>query len=178
MTPPRTAALALAAMCALAGAAAADQAAPTAGAAPHAAGTAAAPAAPTAAGAPADEPAAPLPSSSMSVAPRELPRFDDRERVALPPLVLPHAPPGPDRRPMYVGAGLIVLGAVFWWNRRRRDRFDREDGGAPVRRPRAPRRVRDDDADDLHAAARGDSSEAPDAAAATDAAAPERPDPP
>ena len=31
------------------------------------------------------------------------------------------------RNPMYIGAGLIALALVFWWNRRRRDRFDRED---------------------------------------------------
>lgn len=127
------------------------------------------PAEPAAAGEPAAEP---RPSPSMSAAPdmrsRELPRFDDRSKVGLPPLVIPQQPPAADRRPIFIGAGLVVLGLVFWWNRRRRDRFDREDDPAqPVRARRERRRPRDDDADDLHAAARGDD---PDAS--------ERPDPP
>lgn len=49
-----------------------------------------------------------------------------------------------DRRPMYVGAGLIVLAVVFWWNRSRREKFEREDAG----------KTTDADADDLHDAAR------------------------
>lgn len=88
-------------------------------------------------------------------------------------MVIPQDRPPADRRPVFVGAGLIVLALAFWWNRRRRDRFEREDQGAPVR----PRR--DADADDLHAAARGDGTE-------TDAepdrrdrpAQPDRPEPP
>lgn len=95
----------------------------------------------------------------------ELPsRLDDGGRVALPPMVIGQDRAAQDRRPMYLGGGLIVLAVVFWWNRRRRDRFEREDAGEP---PRARRRVsrdaeRDADADDLHAAARGDEPGTPD----------------
>lgn len=37
--------------------------------------------------------------------------------VSLPPIHIHQE--GPDLRPVYVGAGLIVIAAVFWWNRRR-----------------------------------------------------------
>jgi hypothetical protein len=79
-------------------------------------------------------------------------------RVALPPTVIPLDRPSTDRRPVYVGAALVMLAAALWWNRRQRDRFDREDRGErPARRERA----RDADADDLHAAARGDAPDPP-----------------
>lgn len=77
------------------------------------------------------------------------------DRVRMPPMTIAPDTRSNDRRTGYVGAGVVVLAALFWWNRRRRDRFEREDRGAPTRRA-----ARDDDADDLHAAAR---SEAPDA---------------
>ena len=48
-----------------------------------------------------------------------------------------------DRRPIYIGGGLVVLALIFYWNRRRRDRLERGDEARPA----------DDDADDLHAAA-------------------------
>jgi hypothetical protein len=52
---------------------------------------------------------------------------------------------------------LIVLAVVFWWNRRRRDRFAQEEDGVAPRTERARRRAASDpDADDLHAAAHGD----------------------
>jgi hypothetical protein len=103
----------------------------------------------------------------MSAAPGEPVSSD--ERVRMPPMTIAPDPRGNDRRTAYVGAGVVVLAAMFWWNRRRRDRFEREDRGAPARRA-----VRDDDADDLHAAAR---SEAPDAADRQGRPArPERPD--
>ena len=41
--------------------------------------------------------------------------------VSLPPMQVHQDAPGPDRRPVYVGAGLIVIAAIFWWNRRRAD---------------------------------------------------------
>ena len=116
---------------------------------------------------------APAPDSQQPAPPR----LSDGARIVLPPMVIPQDRPAPDRRPAYIGLGLIALAAVFWWNRRRRDRFERSDetgdraprgiehgetaraakGGDP-----APRRAaRDADADDLHAAARGD-ADAPD----------------
>ncbi|HEU4729291.1 MAG TPA: hypothetical protein VFT22_15425 [Kofleriaceae bacterium] len=116
-------------------------------------------------------------SPSMSSAP-ESSRLGDGPRVVFPPTAIPVAPRPVDRRPVYIGAGVLLLALMFWWNRRRRDRFDREDQRAgrragPVRAARADRDpeadgdparkdARDDagdeDADDLHAAARGDTS--------------------
>ena len=32
-----------------------------------------------------------------------------------------------DLRPIYVGFGIVFLAGVFWWNRRRRERFEREE---------------------------------------------------
>jgi hypothetical protein len=79
--------------------------------------------------------------------------MDDGSHVALPPVVVAEQAQS-DRRPIYIGAGLIVLAAVFWWNRKRREKFSREDG---VDEP-APKAAKsaDDDSDDLHAAAAGD----------------------
>ena len=123
------------------------------------------------------EPAAPTTDSrsapSMSAAPdsHELPRLGDRSRPPLPPLVLPQQPAAPDHRPVYIGAGLVVMAVVFWWNRRRRDSFEREESPPPrASRDRARRRDRDEDADDLHAAARGDAPDPRDS--------PDPPDPP
>jgi hypothetical protein len=47
-------------------------------------------------------------------------------RAPLPPMMLPAAQDvrTVDRRPVYVGIGLVVLAAVFWWNRRRRARLE------------------------------------------------------
>ena len=42
------------------------------------------------------------------------------EHVTMPPMTVKQETPGPDRRPVYAGAGLIVIAAIFWWNRRRR----------------------------------------------------------
>lgn len=51
----------------------------------------------------------------------------DGSRTPLPPMIVPSEPPRTtDRRPMYVGLGIVLLAALFWWNRRRRDRFDDE----------------------------------------------------
>jgi hypothetical protein len=100
--------------------------------------------------------------ASMSAAPDGL-TGPDQDRVRMPPMTVTPDRPAPDRRPAYVGLGLVVMAAALWWNRRQRDRFDREDD-----RSRRPRRVRvrdverDADADDLHAAARGDAPDAPD----------------
>lgn len=74
-------------------------------------------------------------------------QFRDGTKVTLPTMEIPRDQPATDRRPMYIGAGLIVMAAVFYWNRRRRDRFERDDRDEPT--------PHDDDDDDLHAAARG-----------------------
>ena len=104
--------------------------------------------------------------ASMSAPPRELSGMDDRERVRMPPMSVPLDPPERDRRPFYVGLGLVVMATAFWWNRRQRDRFEREDDrarqGRPPRTRARPRPVIDEDADDLHAAARGETPDPPD----------------
>lgn len=74
----------------------------------------------------------------------EGPRLSDGSHLpapVLPPMVVAPAPSEVDRRPIYIGAGLVVLAAAFWWNRRQRERFDPEP---------------DEDADSLRAAARGE----------------------
>lgn len=46
-------------------------------------------------------------------------------RAPLPPMTMPAQDVRTvDRRPVYVGIGLVVLAAVFWWNRRRRARLE------------------------------------------------------
>jgi hypothetical protein len=50
------------------------------------------------------------------------PTMSDGSRTPMPPITLPHEPERTvDRRPVYVGAGIVVLAGLFWWNRRRRE---------------------------------------------------------
>jgi len=98
-------------------------------------------------------------------------KMGDGSRMVMPPMVVPQDSQT-DRRPIYIGAGLVILAAVFWWNRRRRESFERDDDDAreghdATAKP-ARTASRDDDADDLHAAAAGDADDA-DATAATTA---------
>lgn len=44
----------------------------------------------------------------------------------LPPMSIPTEKPAKDRRPVYVGLGIVVLAAAFWWNQRRRERFEKD----------------------------------------------------
>ncbi len=100
----------------------------------------------------------PPPPASPTLEPA---RLDDGSRVPFAPIVVPPAPTATDRRPIYVGAGVVLLALAFWWNRKQRDRFEREEGPTPPRRRArsgAPDRATppnggDADADDLHAAA-------------------------
>src|SRR5690606_11595056 len=58
----------------------------------------------------------------------EAPRMSDGSHTPLPPITVPQEAPTSDRRPVYVGIGLVVLAAAFWWNRKRRARHeDRSD---------------------------------------------------
>ena len=52
-------------------------------------------------------------------------RLDDGSRIALPPMSIPQDAPA-DRRPVYVGAGIVLLAIAFYWNRRNRERFEPE----------------------------------------------------
>ncbi len=52
--------------------------------------------------------------------------MSDGSRTPLPPMTIPQQPRATDRRPVYVGIGLVVLAAGFWWNRRRRARSEEE----------------------------------------------------
>jgi hypothetical protein len=84
--------------------------------------------------------------------------IDDGGKMTLPPIRVDPPAPTPDRRPVYLGMGLVVLAAIFWWNRKRREKFEQEHPQeVPDRVPRATatkaKKSRDDDADDLHAAA-------------------------
>lgn len=123
--------------------------------------------------------AAPAPGEISASAPRREPaRLDDGSRFVMPPTTVALDRPDGDRRPVLVGAGVVVLALMFWWNRRRRDLFEHEDRGAST--PRTPRRPRDadDDADDLHAAARAGAPDQPDAPGPPDVSGPpDRADP-
>lgn len=104
---------------------------------------------------PAPEPAPtePRPASTPPIARPPQASMTDGSRMPMPPIVVSGGEPATDRRPIYVGLALVMLGVGLYWNRRRRARFEREDALA---RGDAPPRSRDDDGDDLHAAARGD----------------------
>lgn len=55
------------------------------------------------------------------------PSMGDGSRVPIPPIVIHTDEPSRDLRSVYVGFGVVMLAAVFWWNRRRRERFEREE---------------------------------------------------
>jgi hypothetical protein len=49
----------------------------------------------------------------------------DHERI--PPLTVSSPEGRPDRTPVMLGAGIVVLAGLFWWNARRRARIDHEE---------------------------------------------------
>jgi len=56
------------------------------------------------------------------------PTMSEGPRVPLPPLMVrPDTQPATDRRPVFIGAGIVLLAAVFWWNMKRRAREEDED---------------------------------------------------
>lgn len=83
--------------------------------------------------APAPPPASPSPSPDLSSVPAGsadhlvLPtaHMTDGSHIELPPMAIPQDAPS-DRRPVYVGAGIALLAAAFYWNRRNRERFEPE----------------------------------------------------
>ncbi len=54
--------------------------------------------------------------------------MSDGSRAPMPPITLQRTETKrtTDKRPVYVGLGIVVLAALFWWNRRRRERFEKE----------------------------------------------------
>jgi hypothetical protein len=66
-------------------------------------------------------PAGTRPTPKPSVQ-REPAKMDDATRTPLPPMTIPQEGRAVDRRPVYVGIGLVVLAGLFWWNRHRRSR--------------------------------------------------------
>ena len=82
-------------------------------------------------------PAAPVePPPAPTAVKSTAPSMGDGSRLKFAPITVPSDPPSTDRRPIYLGLGLVVLAAIFWWNRRKR----------------SPDATGDDD-EDLHAAA-------------------------
>jgi hypothetical protein len=108
----------------------AASAAPATGSAAPATGSAA-----PAAGSAASERAATRGPATMSAVPGE-PVQDERPRRTIGQDVRRSK----DSNAAYLGVAAAVLGAMVWWNRRRRDRFEREDRGAAERghRPETP----------------------------------------
>ncbi|MFN0251614.1 MAG: hypothetical protein ACKV2T_32360 [Kofleriaceae bacterium] len=80
----------------------------------------------------------------------------DGDKVQFTPLTIRESRTVRDTRPFMLGGGLLVLAAIFWWNRKRRERFDRSDSlDSAVNTTRATTESREDK-DDLQAAARGE----------------------
>jgi hypothetical protein len=73
----------------------------------------------------------PLAEPAAGAPAREPARMDDGSRAPLPPMVIAPEPRRTDRRPVYVGLGIMVIAALFWLNRRRRARFEPEPSGEP-----------------------------------------------
>ncbi len=103
-------------------------------------------------------PAAPTAGSSSGPS-----LVESGERPSLPPMQIPQDPREPDRRPIFVGFGLIVLALVFYWNRKNREKLERqyekETADKPAAEPESKPAKSDRDADDLHAAAEDDTKE-------------------
>lgn len=53
-------------------------------------------------------------------------KMGDGSRAPLPPISVPQEGRTTDRRPVYVGLGLVLLAAAFWWNRHRRNRREKD----------------------------------------------------
>ena len=65
-------------------------------------------------------------SPPATPAPAPTPTMSDGSKMPPPPETKQEAAPA-DRRPLYVGAGVILLATAYFWNRRRRERFEREE---------------------------------------------------
>ncbi len=103
---------------------------------------------------------APVPAAGSASGPSLV---ESGERPSLPPMQIPQDSREPDRRPILVGLGLIVLALVFYWNRKNREKLERKYEKAtadkPATDPESKPARSDRDADDLHAAAEDDTKE-------------------
>lgn len=79
--------------------------------------------------------------------------------ATLPDEAPPPSPEPADRRPLYLAGGVVVLALVFWWNRDRARKLEREHGETPPRQRRW--RVKPDDHDDDESDALADAAEEP-----------------
>jgi hypothetical protein len=64
----------------------------------------------------------PTPTAGSAGSGQQPAAMGDGSRAPLPPITVPQEGRTTDRRPVYVGLGLVVLAAVFWWNRHRQSR--------------------------------------------------------
>jgi hypothetical protein len=87
--------------------------------------------------------------STPAAPPLSAPTLSDGSKIKFAPIEVSPSTTPVDRRPVFIGAGLVVLAAIFWWNRRQRERYSPADKPTP----KPPRAGADPDADDLHAAA-------------------------
>ena len=60
-------------------------------------------------------------------------QMSDGSHISLPPMAIPQDSSG-DRRPVYVGAGIAILAAAVYWNRRNRERFEPEPDAEPAKK--------------------------------------------
>lgn len=58
----------------------------------------------------------------------QTPTLSEGRHIPLPPVVIPVTPARPDRRPVWVGAGIVVIAAILWWNRKRRAELEKPEG--------------------------------------------------
>lgn len=56
------------------------------------------------------------------------PSMSDGSHIPIPPMVIqPEGQPAVDRRPVFIGAAIVLLAGAFWWNMKRRAKLDEED---------------------------------------------------
>jgi hypothetical protein len=56
------------------------------------------------------------------------PVLSEGPRTPLPPMVIrPDTQPDVDRRPVFIGAGIVLLACVFWWNMKRRAQLEEDE---------------------------------------------------
>jgi len=56
------------------------------------------------------------------------PSMSDGSHIPIPPMVIqPEGQPAVDRRPVFIGAGIVLLAGAFWWNMKRRAKREDEE---------------------------------------------------